>query len=198
MRKITIKEEPWRHAIIENFFDRETFKFIDDYSINLTNSIDWDKQLSQTLKGIPKSNRFKASTNGMPDTVFNTIKEIYEEYYHILNTSKDFYFDITKADVSIEFQMRAANESKISEKKGNIHTDSILKIMSFVICLSDKGSGTTLHNNDNTVHSVTEWKKNSALVFVRNEEEGKQTYHSILNEEDEVRRVLVSFIINPK
>jgi len=198
MKKITVHEKPWRHAIVENFFDEDTFKFIDDYSINLTKSIDWEEQLKHTVKAIPKSTRFKASTNGMPDTVFNTIKEIYEEFYHILNTSEDYYFDITKADVSIDFQMRAANEDKTSKLNANIHTDSTLKIMSFVVCLSDKGSGTTLHNSDNTIHSITEWKKNSALVFVRNQQEGKQTYHSILNEEDEVRRVLVSFIINPK
>lgn len=192
---IVIKEKPWRHAIIDNFFTDKVFEEIDKWSINIAKKVDW----SLMEIGQPHGNRFKGSTNGMPIEIFNTVNKIYQEQYNNLNTSDQVMREITEADIIVDFQSRPANEHVLMGKintSANLHTDTDFKHMSFVINLSEKGSGTSLYNSDKSFHSETVWKKNSALVFVRNIEESKATYHSIMNTVDELRRVLVVFIIN--
>jgi hypothetical protein len=194
--EVKLKEDPWKHGIVKNFFSQELFEQINSRSIEYLNSMDMLKYHPKFGSG--HNMRFSGDRDELCLQIFEEVKEYYIQYYSKLDSGNEEFYSIEPSNLLIEYQYRPAKEDTIIEVEPNIHTDSPLKIMSFVIGLSESGSGTTLYNPDWTYHSITEYCPNNALMFVRNNTPGKETLHSILNTVDAIRRVLVVFVANPK
>lgn len=193
--EVHIKTEPWKHAIVEDILSDELFEKVNQKSILLYEKL--SNSPYHPKFGIGNRTRRSGDTEDEVHLeLCEVVKKFFYEYYDKLDTGNRQKQEIQNDHIILEYQNRPPNEHLITDKP-NIHTDTPFKIMSFVINLSDKGSGTTLYTQDREYHSQTEWKKNRALVFVRNTTEGKQTFHSIVNSVDELRRVLVVFVADP-
>ena len=193
--KIEFREEPWKHIIASDFFDTLLFEKVEKEFGNKEEVV--QKEVYHYNFGSIMPKRLHGEYSDLTREIANHVISIYNEFYDSLNTTEDKKFEVTPKDIQIEFQKRPPNEDKIWNDP-NIHPDSDAKIMSFVVYVSEYGAGTALYTHEMKYHSITEWKKNDALIFVRNTEEGKKTYHSIVNNVDYERRALVVFVTKPE
>lgn len=195
--EVTINTSPWIHATVRNIFPEDILKQLNEYSLQILEK--YGDENSNPKYGLIKSNHQRKHGNELGELGLEVSKiliKFYNNHYKDLDTGNNQVYEIEPKHIILEFQARPAMEN-YPDKGPNIHTDSPFKIMSFVIGLSENGAGTTLYYEDATKSHETEWAQNGGLVFVRNTSAGKRTLHSIHNNVDCVRRVLVAFIADP-
>lgn len=193
----SIHTTPWQHATVTDFFTQEILDELDKFSISRLEKHGYS--VSNPKYGLIEPShqrRYGDQLGNLGLEVSKVLIDFYKEYYEKLDTGNNQLYKINPEHIILEFQARPANEP-YPDDGPNIHTDTDFKIMSFVIGLSDKGAGTKLYFQDRTVSHETQYVKNGGLVFVRNREPGKETLHSIHNNVDALRRVLVAFIVDP-
>jgi hypothetical protein len=161
-------EYPWKHLVIDNLLDNETFDYIENYVVT-----------KYDLNNIKKSHlEIHSSDSNIHKKLSPIIFELQQKYFHTLNYAgkklpPDIYSYIELAICSPGFRY------------GRIHPDDSRKLMTTVLYVTpETGDGTELYLNNNVNSLVTklEWKKNRALCFVGQQNPAHQrTWHNYGN-----------------
>jgi hypothetical protein len=157
---------PWKHLIIDNLLDEDTFKYIENYIVTKFD-----------LNNIKRSYLEAHSVNSNSDIyqkLSPIILELKEKYFDTLNYAGKKLPD--KIYPYIEIAICAAGF-----KYPYIHPDDISKLMTNVLYVTPgEGDGTDLYsrNNENSLVKSIEWKKNRALTFIgQNDDNYQKTWH---------------------
>lgn len=131
--------KPWKHHILDNFFDDDTLK----YCHNLIKS----SSLKQNNHTVLKDKRLLSYFNKVFDETF--IKNNFDGH-------RDFKF------------LKPVGEINLSTKNFTyeIHDEAPYKILSTVVYISPlHANGTILYNKDKKLSKIITWKPNRAFTF---------------------------------
>lgn len=170
-------DTPWKHTVVDEFFEEEDFKIIEKVSDDLTLLIDSAPQLKKrTVVSLPFMMNFK--------DFFNHISDDLVEQIDYLNTIFPYYAAQLLSNLGIVGDNASTNSTPLfcrSQKGGmpdnnifelahnDIHTDSSNKFLSLVIYVGEDNLGTNVYSDvdENSLVKQVEWKKNRAFVFKR-------------------------------
>jgi hypothetical protein len=175
---VTEYDDPWKHIIIDDFLDRETFKWLVDY-------IKSDKNLFNPEE--------ITSENHQP--WYGAESEVYDKLLPFLIKVKDQYQDklnYTNRHIPNvcypHFQINFCNPNF---RFPEIHQDNENKALTVVLYVYPNDSdGTEIYSSfdENSLAKRVEWKPNRALCFVsQRNPEFPQTWHNFGNTRKEVR-----------
>jgi hypothetical protein len=148
---LTFYNDPWKHLVIDDLLDPETFKRVEQYVL-----------------------KFKdIKTHTLEKHTMSTKSEMYDLLADMAISLKDKYFDElnfgNRVLPKIYYPVIEFNVCPPGFKWHKIHTDIQSKLMSNVLYISpDVSSGTELYKkqNDISIAKEVEWKKNRVFCFV--------------------------------
>lgn len=140
--KIKFYNKPWPHFSIKNLLNKEDFDKVNEFSKSIE------------IKG--KRNNIQVRNGEIYNLLCSTIEEIAQ----LLNiNTKGLY-------KAVEFDVIQPNWAY-----NKIHNDNEAKVLTFVMALSDTGTGTHLYKtkNKNTYVKTTKWLVNGGNGFLRSD-----------------------------
>ena len=169
---IEFYEEPWLHGIVDDF--------ISEHHLNLFHK-SWnqkDNQLPTDVHSI------------LTEEVIKRFTFAFDNFYHDLNKGgigdeSPYSQDVPKCHFIVL--------PPFHQKDRHIHLDGNNKILSGVLYLSKKGTGTSLYYPNGERHSQVKWKPNRALLFTRKQKGTNATYHAA---ENDIPYIRATFIMN--
>ena len=169
---IKFYEEPWLHGIVDNFISED--------HLNLFHK-SWNQK-----------------NNKLPSDVHSTLgQEIKKRFTFVLN---NFYHELNVGGIGDERpysedrpQCNFIVHEPFHQKDRHIHLDGNGKILSGVLYLSNKGTGTSLYYANGERHSQVEWRPNRAILFTRKQGGTNATYHAV---ENDIPHHRATFIMN--
>ena len=192
-RQIQYFDEPFRYAVIDNFFSDEDLDFVNnklnqiEESKNLDSNLDTDK----IRKRILKKNLHNFAEN--PD-------ERFAKYFKLLD-SLDIKNDPEK-DYTSEYAYFFRVKKLVEEYP--VHTENIYKAISLVVYLSEEQNfGTELYDNDKKFVKEVEWKYNRAFVMsgFNNQKgtlPGNSTWHTYKTKPGTLRKTFFGYTVCSK
>jgi len=182
--------DPWEHAIVDNFFPDHIFKELLEQQGKFTLLF---KQTYNTSKShmawVQDQNKNSKSINSLEDKLFieyskqfPELTECYENLHKFFTENHDKYvnelYNTFKNSSEYPKGFKFAIQIQANNYRFKIHPDTSWKMMSTTVFLSEQNVGTWLYKTkDQNYHEPdkkVEWKPNRALVFVRSDE----TFHS--------------------
>tara|TARA_R100000005_G_C4968885_1_gene182614 strand:- start:591 stop:1223 length:633 start_codon:yes stop_codon:yes gene_type:complete len=158
---IEFHEEPWLHGIVDDFISED--------HLNL-----FHKSWNQKDDKLP------------PDVHTALGKEIRKRFTFVLD---NFYNELNVGGIGDERPYSKDRPKSLfvvhepfHQHYRHIHLDSNDKILSGVLYLSNKGTGTSLYYPNGKRHSQVEWKPNRAIFFTRKQKGINATYHAVEND----------------
>jgi|TARA_B110000503_G_scaffold62461_1_gene98910 hypothetical protein len=144
--KIEFYNDPWKHFTITNLLDIDAFDRVNEFSKNI--SVTGDR------------NNIQVRSNNFPE-MYNLLVPYIHKIASIAGID-----DITNLYPAIEFDV-----IKPGWAYNKIHNDNPLKVMTFVLAISNTGSGTQLFKEKDTTTYVktTNWLPNRGSGFIRND-----------------------------
>ena len=193
-RDIQYFDEPFRYAIIDNFFSDEDLEFV-------SNNID---QVEEKQKGMMTK---------LPNAIQNQLKRRLKKDIHNFQTNPDEkfakYFKLldsldVKNDPEKDYTSDYAYFFRSKDKIENypIHTENIYKGISIVVYMSEEPNcGTELYDNNLDFVKEIEWKYNRAFIMsgFNNQKgalPGKSTWHSFKVKPNTCRRTFFGYTIS--
>lgn len=193
--------DPWEHAVIDNFFPPEIFnqlvrlekQFIEFYdeTHSMKEHMAWMQDRYGDMSFRTSVNDEKASTYAklFPELLecYDLLREHFAETHDTLTTTLyNKWTDGSPPEFKFAIQIQPPNYQY------HIHPDNPWKKMSTTVFLSEDNIGTWLYESiDQDYHQPSkkvEWKPNRALVFVGTD----TTFHSFhTNSEEKMRVTLV-------
>lgn len=160
--------EPWNHWLVRDFLTEEDFAKVKEYSYSLpayTGNTYCDRVTEGVLFDMLQSKLFDLCA----EIGYNT-------------TGKGKYF-------AMEFM--TMEPDYVYNK---VHTDNPAKGLTFILGVSDEGTGTKLYSDKTTYHSTTEWAQNGGTMFNPSTNTSWHCFDAIGC--SEIRRTLQLFIVN--
>ena len=188
-RNVQYFNEPFKYAIIDNFFSDEDYK-----------------QVIETLEHNEKTIEFR---NGSIDSrVEGTDPEQVCDWTQDPNELLAPYFEYIasleylKLDPERQFSTtyRYNIRSKTADfKPYPIHTENIFKAMSLVVYIGEKNFGTDIYDNDRRFFKEIEWKDNRAYVMCgysnqKGKLPGNNTWHGYRIAPNTIRRSVFGYV----
>ena len=160
-------KELMNYKIIDNFFDQEDFKKLENIKIPEINNDEIKIYHNKILReGTVKIN----------ECIERETLKLFHEKYHLkaLNILKELYPEKTRLYEFSEFHIIQTG----SKYKFPIHDDIPTKLLSGVVYLNlEKNKGTFFFDNKKGENKqIIEWKKNRAVFFSRKERETWRSY----------------------
>jgi|SRR6056300_815427 len=154
--KVRVNDYPWKHWIVDDFLDENTFQLIKD-----------------SIVSFPKAEENSRVNFFFRDRGYHTIHNILRENF--LEFTKTLGEDFTNTTVGVEY---------MNVGKGfnyETHCDSSCKIFTIVLYISDRGNGTKLYSSKEVFENEVEWKPNRAVGFYRSDNSW-HSYYSDIND----------------
>jgi len=210
-------DNPWPHAIVDNYFPDDLYREILDNENLLDDLSDlyFKKEAQQRIFFKPKKKYSETITLKSGDIVsgleelyktdlrFEVLDKLGEKIinYHksISEEISDMYFTFKGKELDMsDDNLKCTLQFQNPGFKYRIHEEAHIKLISIVVFLTpDSNNGTflyeTKHQGYNNPTKTIEWKKNRAFIFsgIPN-----KTWHSFLAATDQPRRKTVTFFIN--
>jgi len=192
-RDIQYFDDPFRYAIIDNFFDQEDLEFvsynIDKVDKKQSSMAKLNKVVQNQLKRRLKKDIHNFETN--PD-------ERFAKYFKLLD-SLDIKNDPEK-DYTSDYAYFFRSKRKIEHYP--VHTENIYKGITIVVYMSEEPNcGTELYDNNLDFVKEIEWKYNRAFIMsgFNNQKSalpGKSTWHSFKVKPNTSRRTFFGYTIS--
>jgi hypothetical protein len=175
-----IIDYPWKHLVLDNFLDENTFCFLQKY---IEDRYDFSKLKS--TKAIVECHTSENKTE-LYQILSPKIDELKQSYFNQLNFTDKELPEKTYSLVELVL-------CPPGFKNKNIHNDKDTKLMTTVLYITpDEGTGTILYSGagTNSDSIEVEWKQNRALVFVGQ----TNTWHNYKNNK-KIWRVTTNLIL---
>ena len=144
--RVVKHSDPWDYFEVHDFFgnDRD-LEYINEFSNDLPSN-DW-RNMTVVREG------------AVYDLLLDRMRKLCVEI--------DFDFDLkNKHDFTVQFDNVRPNWAY-----DKVHSDNPKKFVTFVLALSDKGTGTHLYSRDRSTYiKTTDWIKNGGNGFIRKED----------------------------
>ena len=144
--RVVKHSDPWDYFEVHDFFgnDRD-LEYINEFSNDLPSN-DW-RNMTVVREG------------AVYDLLLDRMRKLCIEI--------DFDFDLkNKHDFTVQFDNVRPNWAY-----DKVHSDNPKKFVTFVLALSDKGTGTHLYSRDRSTYiKTTDWIKNGGNGFIRKED----------------------------
>ena len=158
---IKLYEEPWLHGIVDDFISE------DHLNLFYKSWNQKDDKLPTDVHSI------------LTEEVIKRFTFAFDNFYHELNVGgigdeRPYSKDVPKCQFVVL--------PPFYKESRQIHLDGNDKVLSGVLYLSNKGTGTSLYYPNGKRHSQVEWKPNRTLLFTRKQKGKNATYHAVEND----------------
>jgi len=196
-------DSPWKHVVVEDFFDKEDYTVIEKLCNDLTILIDSVPQFKRRSSiMVPFYANIKDVFEHASDDLLKRIddvNEIFPYYAAQLLSNLGIIGDVKEGQPPYSLlpsfvrtkKDGIRNENLFMLGENDIHVDGANKFLSVVIYIGEENSGTKLYSDidENAFEKEIEWKRNTALVFSRKE---YKTWHSVpINQDGNIRKVIL-------
>lgn len=181
----------YNYLVLDNFLDRNHFDSIvnidlnpdDHHSLNLCTYLNFDDMsFTTSLETVNRDGPLEKLDVQNNDNVVEYISKYYKKiiyYYHFLQQAQNKPIRDVK-----QIRWGIVNSGKNFDYP--VHNDAEYKLLSIVVYLSNKNTGTQLYNEDKSELEI-EWVPNRSFIFARDE----TTYHSYKSNGLDVRKTLM-------
>ena len=187
-REIQYFDDPFRYAVIDDFFNKEDLEFVKSKLGHIQENKDFNSILDtdKIRKRILKKNLHDFNKNP---------NERFAKYFELLDS-----LDI-KNDPEKEYTSEYAYFFRVKKLKEDypVHTENIYKAISLVVYLGEEQNfGTELYDNNKNFVKEVEWKYNRAFVMsgFNNQKgtlPGNSTWHTYKTKPGTLRRTFFGY-----
>jgi hypothetical protein len=173
IKSATIKEEPWRHLIVDDIFCQSCFdKIVQSLSVENTDTFHSFSDDANKKKAMQYMNYTSYDSKaGETITKFRSENHI-QQYLESAEYIYSLYPNCRRYDSVYCYPSISRMSSGVSWP---VHDDSREKSITMVVYIHpEENIGTTLYKTETEYHHTTEWKPNRAKIFCP---ESQVTWH---------------------
>ena len=187
-RDVQYFDTPFRHAVIDNFFNDKDYK-------SLTEILNHNEKTIEFIKGSI------IDLSKDPDQVHNwvtTPDEIMAPYFKYISSLETLKLDHEK-EFSSEYRYYVRSKNSDFDPYP-IHTENLYKAMSLVVYMGEHHNyGTELYDNDREFVKEIEWKDNRAFIMCgysnqKGKLSGNSTWHAYRIKPETIRRTIFGYV----
>ena len=189
-REIQYFDDPFRYAVIDNFFSEKDLEFV-------TAKLDF---LEQNRKFRNDTEQRKKNVKKQLHNYEKTPDERYAKYFQLIN-SLDIKQDKEK-DYTSEYAYFYRARKEVEDNP--VHTENIYRAISLTVYMGkEKNYGTLLYDENKNFVKEIEWKYNRAFVMAGfNNQKGKlpgiSTWHTYKTKPDTIRKTFFGYTVSGK
>lgn len=149
------QRDPWKHFIVDDFLPQSVFDSVQSEMYRLAADVNFRESGRKQI--------FFDEDSSMTHTLFQYIEKLINEIglnYNVKDYRQQCELSVCKPGFNYD----------------EIHTDTLDKVFTTVLYLSNTGSGTDLYftHSESSYVKTVEWKPNRAMCFSR----GEHTWHN--------------------